>query len=152
MKNIKGYFWNSRFISLINRGERNIVTKTKFENEEKGRTVGVRKMGEIVMFIDDMKSISGISRCRICHEEEFESSKSLEAPCACSGTVKVNPENCGALVPSFLNHDFSKLIALFHCSVCSQRLHSEMVQWEREYNLWNMSPGMNVDHSFSFLF
>jgi E3 ubiquitin-protein ligase DOA10 len=49
-------------------------------------------MGEVVLLVDDLKSISGFSRCRICHEEEFESFKSLEAPCACSGTVKVKPE------------------------------------------------------------
>lgn len=47
-------------------------------------------MGEVVLFVDDlMKSNSGFSHCRICHEEEFESCKSLEAPCGCSGTVKV---------------------------------------------------------------
>ncbi|KAI9099078.1 hypothetical protein K1719_024845 [Acacia pycnantha] len=51
-------------------------------------------MGEVVIFIDDLKSISGISRCRICHEEEFESSKSFEAPCACSGTVKFAHRDC----------------------------------------------------------
>ncbi|RRT82264.1 hypothetical protein BHE74_00048143 [Ensete ventricosum] len=27
--------------------------------------------------------------CRICHEEEEESSTSMETPCACSGTLKV---------------------------------------------------------------
>jgi len=48
-------------------------------------------MGEVVLLVDDLKSFSGFSRCRICHEEEFESFKSLEAPCACSGTVKVKP-------------------------------------------------------------
>lgn len=38
----------------------------------------------------DLKSCSSpISLCRICHEEEFGSSKKLESPCACSGTVKV---------------------------------------------------------------
>ncbi|PNX55963.1 E3 ubiquitin-protein ligase march6, partial [Trifolium pratense] len=31
---------------------------------------------------------------RICHEEEFESFKSLEAPCACSGTVKFAHRDC----------------------------------------------------------
>ncbi|MED6183828.1 hypothetical protein PIB30_041430 [Stylosanthes scabra] len=35
-----------------------------------------------------------ISRCRICHEEEFETSKTLEAPCACSGTVKFAHRDC----------------------------------------------------------
>ncbi|KAK6118120.1 hypothetical protein DH2020_048104 [Rehmannia glutinosa] len=45
-------------------------------------------MSEIVLFIDELKSSSSISICRICHEEEFESCKSLETPCACSGTVK----------------------------------------------------------------
>ncbi|KAL0435965.1 UNVERIFIED_CONTAM: putative E3 ubiquitin ligase SUD1 [Sesamum radiatum] len=47
-------------------------------------------MSEIVLFVDDFRS----SVCRICHEEEFESSKSLEAPCACSGTVKFAHRDC----------------------------------------------------------
>ncbi|KAF7804916.1 E3 ubiquitin-protein ligase MARCH7-like [Senna tora] len=51
-------------------------------------------MGDVVLFVDNLKSISGISRCRICHEEEFESSKSFEAPCACSGTVKFAHRDC----------------------------------------------------------
>ncbi|KAI4301493.1 hypothetical protein L6164_034768 [Bauhinia variegata] len=51
-------------------------------------------MGEVVVLIDDLKSISGFSRCRICHEEEFESSRGLEAPCACSGTVKFAHRDC----------------------------------------------------------
>ncbi|KAG5514155.1 hypothetical protein RHGRI_035527 [Rhododendron griersonianum] len=42
-------------------------------------------MGDIVLIVEDLRSGSS---CRICHEEEFESCKSLEAPCACSGTVK----------------------------------------------------------------
>lgn len=46
-------------------------------------------MEEVVLLVDDLRLLSGFSRCRICHEEEFESSKTLEAPCACSGTVKV---------------------------------------------------------------
>lgn len=46
-------------------------------------------MGVVVINMDD-ELISGvISLCRICHEQEFESLKSLETPCACSGTVKV---------------------------------------------------------------
>ncbi|XP_011079563.1 uncharacterized protein LOC105163052 isoform X2 [Sesamum indicum] len=47
-------------------------------------------MSQIVLFVDDFRS----SVCRICHEEEFESSKSLEAPCACSGTVKFAHRDC----------------------------------------------------------
>lgn len=46
-------------------------------------------MGDVVLFVEDLKSNSATSHCRICHEEEFESCRSLEAPCACSGTVKV---------------------------------------------------------------
>ena len=46
-------------------------------------------MGDVILFVDDLSSNSSISQCRICHEEEFESFKSLEAPCGCSGTVKV---------------------------------------------------------------
>ncbi|XP_019054590.1 PREDICTED: uncharacterized protein LOC104605096 isoform X2 [Nelumbo nucifera] len=54
-------------------------------------------MGEEVFCVEDMNMISsssGISQCRICHEEEVESSKSLEVPCACSGTVKFAHRDC----------------------------------------------------------
>ncbi|XP_061338453.1 uncharacterized protein LOC133285259 [Gastrolobium bilobum] len=51
-------------------------------------------MEQVVLLVDDLRLLSGISRCRICHEEEFESSKSLEAPCACSGTVKFAHRDC----------------------------------------------------------
>ncbi|XP_054782219.1 uncharacterized protein LOC129289472 [Prosopis cineraria] len=51
-------------------------------------------MEEVVLLVDDLKLLSGIPRCRICHEEEFESSESLEAPCACSGTVKFAHRDC----------------------------------------------------------
>ena len=46
-------------------------------------------MGDVVVFVDDLKSNYAFSYCRICHEEELQSCKSLEAPCACSGTIKV---------------------------------------------------------------
>ncbi|KAG8475290.1 hypothetical protein CXB51_031942 [Gossypium anomalum] len=51
-------------------------------------------MGDIALFIDDLPSDPSISHCRICHEEEFESMKSLEAPCACSGSVKFAHRDC----------------------------------------------------------
>ncbi|CAN1353028.1 E3 ubiquitin-protein ligase MARCHF2 [Linum perenne] len=56
-------------------------------------------MGESVVLwvIDgDHPSISGDggAYCRICHEAEFESFKSLEAPCSCSGTVKYAHRDC----------------------------------------------------------
>jgi E3 ubiquitin-protein ligase DOA10 len=50
-------------------------------------------MEEIVLLVDDLRLLSGISHCRICHEEEFESYKTLEAPCSCSGTVKVRKKH-----------------------------------------------------------
>ncbi|KAL5155778.1 hypothetical protein HKD37_19G054787 [Glycine soja] len=46
-------------------------------------------MAEVVLLVDDLKLLSASPRCRICHEEEFESVETLEAPCACSGTVKI---------------------------------------------------------------
>ncbi|KAL8527228.1 hypothetical protein ACS0TY_005199 [Phlomoides rotata] len=49
-------------------------------------------MSEIVLFIDEFRS--SIFICRICHEEEFESCKPLETPCACSGTVKFAHRDC----------------------------------------------------------
>ncbi|CAK9145211.1 unnamed protein product [Ilex paraguariensis] len=52
-------------------------------------------MGDVVLFVGDLKSVSGVALCRICHEEEeFESCNSLEAPCACSGTVKFAHRDC----------------------------------------------------------
>lgn len=48
-------------------------------------------MGEVIIYVDDYEYFSSSTYlCRICHDEEFESCKKLEAPCACSGTVKVN--------------------------------------------------------------
>lgn len=49
------------------------------------------KMEEIVLFVDDLHTIS---YCRICHEAEFESCKNLEAPCSCSGTAKFAHRDC----------------------------------------------------------
>ncbi|PIN15600.1 Ubiquitin--protein ligase [Handroanthus impetiginosus] len=51
-------------------------------------------MSETVVLVDDLKCWSGISACRICHELEFEGCKSLESPCACSGTVKFAHRDC----------------------------------------------------------
>ncbi|KAJ9187864.1 hypothetical protein P3X46_003279 [Hevea brasiliensis] len=51
-------------------------------------------MGDVVLFVDDLQSSCAVSHCRICHEAEFESCKSLEAPCACSGTVKFAHRDC----------------------------------------------------------
>ncbi|KAM7275974.1 hypothetical protein ACFE04_017840 [Oxalis oulophora] len=47
-------------------------------------------MGDVILFVDDYV----IGHCRICHEEEFESCKNLETPCACSGTVKFAHREC----------------------------------------------------------
>ncbi|KAJ6955886.1 hypothetical protein NC652_007094 [Populus alba x Populus x berolinensis] len=51
-------------------------------------------MGDFVLFVDDLRTSCAIPHCRICHEAEFESCKSLEAPCACSGTVKFAHREC----------------------------------------------------------
>ncbi|KAK9282543.1 hypothetical protein L1049_005464 [Liquidambar formosana] len=51
-------------------------------------------MGDVVLFVEELKAASAISHCRICHEAEYESCMSLEAPCACSGTVKFAHRDC----------------------------------------------------------
>ncbi|XP_077216864.1 uncharacterized protein LOC143851328 [Tasmannia lanceolata] len=48
---------------------------------------------EIPLFVDDLIP-SSICQCRICHEEEIETSKSIETPCACSGTLKFAHREC----------------------------------------------------------
>ncbi|KAM7501169.1 hypothetical protein LguiB_000073 [Lonicera macranthoides] len=52
-------------------------------------------MGEaVVIYVDEFELNPELSTCRICHEAEFESCKSLEAPCACSGTMKLAHRDC----------------------------------------------------------
>ncbi|XP_019430686.1 PREDICTED: E3 ubiquitin-protein ligase MARCH1-like isoform X2 [Lupinus angustifolius] len=51
-------------------------------------------MAEVMLLIDDLESLSGISRCRICHEEDSENSSNMESPCACSGTIKFAHRDC----------------------------------------------------------
>ncbi|XP_076894055.1 uncharacterized protein LOC143546235 [Bidens hawaiensis] len=59
-------------------------------------------MGEVKLFLDFddqyllYPSISSaeIIFCRICHEAEFESSKPMESPCSCSGTLKFAHRDC----------------------------------------------------------
>ncbi|KAF8036784.1 hypothetical protein BT93_C2483 [Corymbia citriodora subsp. variegata] len=51
-------------------------------------------MGDVLLFVDDLPPSSAVPYCRICHEAEFESELSLEAPCACSGTVKFAHRDC----------------------------------------------------------
>ncbi|XP_074267928.1 uncharacterized protein LOC141591478 [Silene latifolia] len=48
-------------------------------------------MGEVILFVDDYDT----NYCRICHEVEYGScSSKLEAPCACTGTVKFAHREC----------------------------------------------------------
>ncbi|XP_008781091.2 uncharacterized protein LOC103700961 isoform X2 [Phoenix dactylifera] len=67
----------------------------------------LREREEIRLLIDDGRmgsscsppsiipsSFSSIRLCRICHEEEEESSTSMESPCACSGTLKFAHREC----------------------------------------------------------
>ncbi|KAF5741531.1 hypothetical protein HS088_TW10G00531 [Tripterygium wilfordii] len=70
-------------------------------------------MGEVILYMDDLQSSSAISHCRICHEEEFESSKTLEAPCACSGTVKFAHRDC---IQRWCNEKGNTT-----CEICLQR-------------------------------
>ncbi|XP_073151438.1 uncharacterized protein [Henckelia pumila] len=49
---------------------------------------------DVLVNIDDLRSCSAKSICRICHEEESESCQSLEAPCACTGTVEFAHRDC----------------------------------------------------------
>lgn len=51
-------------------------------------------MGDVLLFVDDLPSSSPVPYCRICHDAEFESEQSLEAPCGCSGTVKYAHRDC----------------------------------------------------------
>lgn len=53
-------------------------------------------MGEVILYVEDYRFETSydVSRCRICHEEEFESALQLEAPCSCSGTIKFAHRDC----------------------------------------------------------
>lgn len=89
-------------------------------------------MEEVALFLDDLRSSAAIPHCRICHEAEFESSRGLEAPCACSGTVKVSPSTPKAILfgESFtLDHWGSIPIVFFSRLVRSiQFAHRDCIQ------------------------
>ncbi|KAH7666625.1 Zinc finger RING/FYVE/PHD-type protein [Dioscorea alata] len=44
--------------------------------------------------LNEYCSSSRLCLCRICHEEEDESSTSMETPCSCSGTLKFAHRGC----------------------------------------------------------
>ncbi|KAH6826610.1 hypothetical protein C2S53_017137 [Perilla frutescens var. hirtella] len=47
-------------------------------------------MSDAVLFIDD----DDYRCCRICHDQDLESCKTLESPCHCSGTLKFAHRDC----------------------------------------------------------
>ncbi|KAF3784025.1 E3 ubiquitin-protein ligase [Nymphaea thermarum] len=50
-------------------------------------------MGDhVVLFVEECNP--SVPQCRICHEEEEDDPKSLESPCACSGTLKYAHRKC----------------------------------------------------------
>ncbi|KAJ8565842.1 hypothetical protein K7X08_008418 [Anisodus acutangulus] len=72
------------------------------------------QMGEVIIYVDDYEFIStSIYLCRICHDEEFESRKNLEAPCACSGTVKYAHRDC---IQRWCNEKGNTI-----CEICLQK-------------------------------
>ncbi|KAL2510488.1 RING/FYVE/PHD zinc finger superfamily protein [Abeliophyllum distichum] len=70
-------------------------------------------MDEVVLLIDELKSYGTRPICRICHEEDFESCKSMEAPCACSGTVKFAHRDC---IQRWCNEKGNTI-----CEICLQK-------------------------------
>lgn len=86
---------------------------------------------EFALLVDGLVSHSSISQCRICHEEEREEgpSKSLETPCACSGTLKVRKremEENFFWVSSILS--LFDVLRLFVLSFSCQFAHRECIQ------------------------
>ncbi|XP_022984069.1 uncharacterized protein LOC111482490 [Cucurbita maxima] len=53
-------------------------------------------MGEVSLYVEEfqLQTSYQVSRCRICHEDEFETALQLEAPCSCSGTIKFAHRDC----------------------------------------------------------
>ncbi|XP_047333614.1 uncharacterized protein LOC124937396 [Impatiens glandulifera] len=54
-------------------------------------------MGDVILsmdYLEEENEALGVAFCRICHEEEFESFKTLEAPCSCCGTAKYAHRDC----------------------------------------------------------
>ncbi|XP_022890529.1 uncharacterized protein LOC111405738 isoform X1 [Olea europaea var. sylvestris] len=71
-------------------------------------------MEDFVLSIDDNLQLSfAIHVCRICYEQEFETSKNLEAPCACSGTVKFAHRDC---IQRWCNEKGNTI-----CEICLQK-------------------------------
>lgn len=72
------------------------------------------QMGEVIIYVDDYEFFSSTAYlCRICHDEEFESCKKLEVPCACSGTVKFAHRDC---IQKWCNEKGNTI-----CEICLQK-------------------------------
>ncbi|KAG9457909.1 hypothetical protein H6P81_002417 [Aristolochia fimbriata] len=74
-------------VSRENRG------RAERERKERGKE-GEMGAEEVSLYVDEFMAVSAISLCRICHEEEEETTTSMENPCACSGTLKFAHRAC----------------------------------------------------------
>ncbi|CAN0888819.1 E3 ubiquitin-protein ligase MARCHF2, partial [Linum grandiflorum] len=91
------------YINLTKTEKQSLLTNLEAKQQRNQNNQKKQSMGEsVVLWIIDgdhhpPPSSSGSTTapyCRICHEAEFESFKSLEAPCSCSGTVKYAHRDC----------------------------------------------------------
>lgn len=138
--------------------KQNFGQKTKKRKKEKKfylwkteREKRYGNMEDVVLFVQDLKSNYGISYCRICHEGEFENFKSLETPCACSGTVKVKSKaplsSVGGfwsfffkfwLIISFLLFVFSSHTEIAYRGGATRRA-TQLVKYASRYKDWSKS-------------
>ncbi|KAJ8440840.1 hypothetical protein Cgig2_000728 [Carnegiea gigantea] len=107
-------------------------------------------MGEVVLFLDDLRKIS---YCRICQEAEFESCKELEAPCACSGTVKFAHREC---IQRWCDEKGDTI-----CEICLQRYEpgytaspkqpQKIIVPDEVVNIRESMEASRADHGFTVL-
>lgn len=107
---------------------------------------------------------NSVCLCRICYEEEDENSTSMESPCGCSGSLKVIFPFLllitFAIVPSRSSSPRRRLCEAWFrdwfgfppVSVCSSRLHTEVVRWERKQFLWALQSGKEAIECFCPIF
>ncbi|KAL4572173.1 hypothetical protein LXL04_018942 [Taraxacum kok-saghyz] len=80
-------------------------------------------------------SVSEIVYCRICHEGEFESCKSLETPCSCSGTLKFAHRDC---VQRWCDEKGNTI-----CEICLQKKKTENDTYLQKFEPGYSAPPPN---------
>ncbi|KAJ3676078.1 hypothetical protein LUZ60_003490 [Juncus effusus] len=93
--------------------------KVEFENKQDESKREEEEDQEVRLLVEDDEFASSSCQCRICHEEELQSSTSMESPCSCSGSLKFAHRYC---IQRWCDEKGSTL-----CEICLQNFEPDYI-------------------------